>query len=274
LTTPGGNLPTLRERFPRSSKDLDLAVHAQLHRLRRAAYRGPVRRLVNYLFLTDLIESTDDFSNVSWLGKPVWQDVMDLWTIQETIHELKPSLLVETGTNQGGSSWFYAQLFDLLDHGKVITSDIERMHDLHHPRVEYLIGSSTSPEIVDVVRTAAEAATGPVMVILDSDHSRDHVAAELEVYAPLVTPGSYLLVQDGSTDTLGIFRSGRPGPLPAIEDFLRRHPEFEIDQLRCNRFLITHHPNGWLRRQSSWPSGPGSQASGLHREPSGVIDSI
>jgi cephalosporin hydroxylase len=249
LTPPSGGVPTLRERFPRNRADLDLAVHAQLRRMRRAAYRGPARRVVNRLFLTDLIESTDDFSNVTWLGKPVWQDVLDLWTIQETIHEVRPSLLIETGTNRRGSSWFYAQLFDLLDHGQVITSDIERLHDLSHPRVRYLIGSSTAPEVVDVVREAVQAADGPVMVILDSDHSSQHVAAELELYAPFVSPGSFMLVQDGSTDTLGIFRSGRPGPLPAIHDFLRRHPEYEVDRARGERFLITHHPDGWLRRR-------------------------
>ena len=86
------------------------------------------------------------------------------------------------------------------------------------------------------------------MVILDSDHSRPHVAAELELYAPLVTPGSFLLVQDGSTDVISVFRSGRPGPLPAIHDFVARHPEFEIDRARSARFPITHHPDGWLRR--------------------------
>ena len=80
------------------------------------------------------------------------------------------------------------------------------------------------------MQAVAQETSGPVMVILDSDHSRSHVAAELELYATLVTPGSYVLVQDGSTDTLGIFRSGRPGPLPAIHDFLATNPAFEIDR--------------------------------------------
>ena len=96
----------------------------------------------------------------------------------------------------------------------------------------------------------AAAAAGPVFVILDSDHSQVHVARELERYAPLVTPGSYLLVQDGSIDTLGYFKTSRPGPLPAIRDFLQRHPEFRLDRERCDRFLITHHPDGWLQRMA------------------------
>ena len=249
MTSTQTPLPTLRERLPRNRQDLDLALHHQLRRLRRAAYRGPLRRTVNRLFLTDLIESTHDFNDVTWLGKPVWQDILDLWTIQETIAQIQPELLIETGTNRGGSSFFYGQLFDLMGQGRVITCDVERMHDLDHPRVEYLIGSSTGADVVERIRTAADGARGPVMVILDSDHSRDHVAAELEIYAPLVTPRSYLLVQDGSTDTLALFRSGRPGPLPAIHDFVARHPEFEIDRPRCERFVVTHHPDGWLRRR-------------------------
>lgn len=249
MTTSKTKVPNLRERFPRNRADLDLAVHHQIRRLHRLTYRGPLRRTVNRLFLTDLIESTGDFSDVTWLGKPIWQDVLDLWTIQETIYEIRPELLIETGTNRGGSSWFYGQIMDLLDLGRVITCDIERMHDLNHPRVEYLIGSSTGSEVADPIIAAAAAVSGPVMVILDSDHSRDHVAAELELYAPLVTPGSYVLVQDGSTDTLSLFRSGRPGPLPAIRDFLARHPEFAVDRARCERFVVTHHPDGWLRRQ-------------------------
>ena len=82
---------------------------------------------------------------MAWLGKPVWQSVLDLWVIQETLYQVRPGLLVETGTNRAGSSWFYAQLFDLMDHGRAVTVDVERMHDMSHPRVEYLIGSSTVP---------------------------------------------------------------------------------------------------------------------------------
>jgi cephalosporin hydroxylase len=86
------------------------------------------------------------------------------------------------------------------------------------------------------------------MVILDSDHSQEHVARELDRYAAFVTPGSYLIVQDGCIDTLPTARSQRPGPLPAIEDFVARHAEFVIDAQAESRFLISHHPHGWLRR--------------------------
>jgi cephalosporin hydroxylase len=174
--------------------------------------------------------------------------VLDLWTIQETIWECRPALLIESGTNRGGSAYFYAQLFDLMGSGEVVTIDVTKLHELAHPRVTFLLGSSTSAEIVQQVAERVRRVQGAVMVILDSDHSRAHVQQELELYAPFVTPGSYMLVQDGVIDTLDRFRRGRPGPLPAIQDFLHRHPEFEVDLERTQRFLVTHHPFGWLRR--------------------------
>jgi cephalosporin hydroxylase len=204
---------------------------------------------IRSLFFRELISKTNNFGSITWLGHPIWQNVLDLWTIQETIAEVRPGLLIECGTCQGGSSLFFAHLFDLVGYGQVVTVDIERLHTLSHPRVTYLIGSSTSPEIVAKVQENAAACSGPVMVILDSDHSQDHVRRELECYAPLVTPGSYCLVQDGVIDTLSTFRLGRPGPLPAIEEFLRSSDAFELDGDRSQRFLITHHPKGWLRRK-------------------------
>jgi cephalosporin hydroxylase len=208
------------------------------------------RRAAARLFLNDLIAKTGNFEVTNWLGVPVWQNVLDLWTIQETIVEVRPSLLIETGTNRGGSALFYAQLMELLGHGRVLTVDIERLHQLEHPRVEFLHGSSTDPEIVDRVRAAAQAADGPVMVILDADHAQEHVSQELELYAPVVTPGSFLLSQDGVIDRLWLFADSRPGPLGANRDFLARHPEFEYDRERNERFIVTHHPCGWMRRRA------------------------
>jgi cephalosporin hydroxylase len=220
------------------------------------AYQRLLRRPVGRLFFMDLVGKTNNFGDVTWLGHPVWQNVLDLWTIQETIAAVRPELLIECGTNRGGSALFYANLFDLLGAGRVLTIDVEKLHDRTHPRVTFLLGSSVDPEIVAKVRATVKQTPGPVLVILDSDHSAGHVAKELEAYAAFVTPGSYLLVQDGVIDVLPVFRAGRPGPLPAIQDFLRRHPEFEVDRARNERFLITHHPLGWLRRLPASPGRP------------------
>lgn len=226
-------------------KQLRVGALRRLFTLWERTGRGPVARL----FLNDLIVKTGNFAVTTWMGVPVWQNILDLWTIQETIAEVKPALLIETGTNRGGSALFYANLMDLLGTGRVLTIDIERLHDLTHPRVEFLNGSSVDPAIVAHAREAAANADGPVMVILDADHARDHVAEELEAFAPLVTPGSFLLSQDGIIDQLMIFADSRPGPLRANVDFLARHPEFELDEERNSRFLVTHHPRGWMRRR-------------------------
>jgi cephalosporin hydroxylase len=218
----------------------------------RALARGSQRtshHVIRQLFFRDLIAATDNFSNVTWLGHPVWQNVLDLWTIQEALYEVQPLLLVETGTNRGGSAMFYAHIFDLMDTGRVITCDIERLHALSHPRITFLEGGSTSPDVVETIRDAVAEADGAVMVILDSDHDEHHVAQELETYGRFVSPGSLMLVQDGVIDTLPMLRADRPGPLAAIREFVLRHPEFEVERTRSEKFLISHHPSGWLRRK-------------------------
>ena len=211
-------------------------------------YRAAVLPAVSQIFYMELLRRTRDYDGLTWLGQPIRQPVLDLWTVQETLYRLQPGLLIETGTSFGGSALFYAQLFDHLGHGRVISVDITRLHDLTHPRIEFLIGSSTAPEVAAAITRAARAASGPVLVILDSDHSQAHVRQELDLYAGLVTPGSYVLVQDGCIDTLPYFHHPRPGPLPAIHAFLASHPEFEIDRALCDRFVVTPHPDGWLRR--------------------------
>jgi cephalosporin hydroxylase len=224
-----------------------------LTRMAQSFYRRFLRPRVPVWFFDQLIAKTDNFSHVTWLGQPVWQNVLDLWIMQETIAEIKPALLIETGTNRGGSALFFAHLFDLMGHGHVVTIDVEKLHEIKHPRITFLIGSSISTEIVEAVRVIASSTTGPIMVTLDSDHRQDHVRAELVAYAPLVTPASYLLVQDGVIDTLPRFAPGRPGPLAAIEDFLSTTNDFELDAERGAKFLISHHPKGWLRRKNLVP---------------------
>jgi cephalosporin hydroxylase len=221
--------------------------------LKKTGLMGRAKRtalpFVNQTFFLELMEKTDNFFHTKWLGYPILQNVMDLWTIQETIAEIKPELLIETGTNQGGAAVFYAHLFDLMGQGRVITVDVDKLHGIQHERIEFLIGSSVSNEVASKIKEAAASTAGPVMVILDSDHSTAHVRKELETYAPCVTPNSYMLVQDGVTDHIpALGQRHPPGPLYAIRDFLTTHKEFEIDRERCERFVITQHTDGWLRK--------------------------
>jgi cephalosporin hydroxylase len=205
--------------------------------------------VVNDLFFIELMRKTSNFQSTKWLGQPIMQPILDLWTIQETISEVRPELLVETGTNQGGSALFYANLFDLMGRGRVITVDVQKMHDISHPRIEFIIGQSVAEETLKRITEVVRSVNGPVMVILDSDHSYETVNRELKAYALFVTKGSFMLVQDGIRDMLPVLRhSYSPGPLPAIREFLASNKEFEVDRERCERFVISYHPEGWLRK--------------------------
>jgi cephalosporin hydroxylase len=201
-------------------------------------------------FQTALIQRTDNFGTLRWMGEPIWQPPLDLWELQEAIYEVRPALLIECGTYKGGSSLFVAHLFDIMRRGRVVTVDIEKQHNLSHPRITYLIGDCAAPQIVQQIRAEATKAGGPVMVVLDSDHSAGQVSRELAAYHALVSPGSYLHVQDGAIDVLPFYTGARPGPLVAIEAFLATNADFEVDTVRTNRFIITQHPKGWLRRRS------------------------
>jgi cephalosporin hydroxylase len=183
----------------------------------------------------------------SWLGVPAQKCPLDLWVYQELLHESRPGLIVETGTADGGSALYLANVCDQLEHGHVITVDVEERERPAHPRIRYLHGSSTDPQVVEQVRlTAAGAAT--VMVILDSDHAAGHVTAELDAYAPLVTPGSYLIVEDTNVNGRPVLPEHGPGPAEALEGWLPGHPEFEVDRSR-EKFGLTFNPGGYLRRR-------------------------
>src|SRR5919108_3410185 len=90
---------------------------------------------VREIFFEDLVEHTNNFGHVTWLGQPIWQNVLDLWVIQEAIAEIRPTLLIETGTHRGGSAYFYGHLFDLIGNGRVITIDVDPLGQPPHPRV-------------------------------------------------------------------------------------------------------------------------------------------
>lgn len=186
-----------------------------------------------------------------WMGVPLCKNPLDLWVTQELLWCLKPGLIVETGSWFGGSALFYAQLCDLIGRGEVISIDVEPPPTKwNHPRITWITGSSVDPAIVAQVRARAEATEGHVLVNLDSDHSPEHVAAELEAYAPLVTPRSYCIVEDtdcGGRPVMNERFAPRGGPYVAVQAFLETHPDWEADKL-CEHYLVTHHPDGWLQR--------------------------
>jgi cephalosporin hydroxylase len=195
----------------------------------------------------DEAENGGTWKNTRWLGVPAHKCPLDLWVYQEMIHELRPDVIVETGTYQGGSALFLASMCDVEGQGRVISIDIEPQPDLpKHDRIEYLIGSSTSEGILEEVR----ARIGPgdtVMVILDSDHSAEHVSNELAAFAPMVTVGSYLVVEDTNVNGNPILPGWGPGPREAVEEFLKGTDGYEVDESR-EKFFMTFNPGGYLKR--------------------------
>ncbi len=193
----------------------------------------------------DSLERT--WQDTYFLGVPTQKCPLDLWVYQELMYELRPDLVVETGTAHGGSALYLASICDLLGTGRVVSVDVLDIAERPvHPRISYLHGSSTDPQMVGRVRQMAHDAT-VVMVILDSDHSAAHVSAELEVYAPLVTLGSYLVVEDTNVNGHPVAADFGPGPYEAVEDFLARNDRFEVDASR-EKFAMTFNPRGFLRR--------------------------
>lgn len=185
--------------------------------------------------------------NTFWLGVETQKCPLDLWIYQEILHSRRPSLIVECGTARGGSALFLASICDQLDHGRVLTIDIEeRAGRPAHPRIEYLTGSSTSAEIVERVK-AESAREDETMVILDSDHSRDHVLAELRIYSEMVSAGNYLIVEDTNVNGYPVEQHFGAGPMEAVELFLRENENFVVD-LEREKFFLTFNPKGYLRR--------------------------
>jgi cephalosporin hydroxylase len=215
-------------------------VRGARYRLGKRLDRAAVARAHDVVYLSNA------WAEATWLGAQALKNPLDLWVYQEIMVETRPELVVETGTYRGGSAFFLASICDLLGVGEVVSIDVEPLRDDYpqHPRITYLGGrSSTDPDVVAEVRTRAEGKR--TLVVLDSDHSQAHVEAELAEYAPLVPVGCYLIVEDSN---IGQIRKDLlPGPLEAIEAFLARSDEFEIDRGR-EKFMITFNPSGYLRR--------------------------
>jgi cephalosporin hydroxylase len=199
----------------------------------------------------------------SWMGVPIVQLPADVMATQEVIWATKPDVIIETGVARGGSVLFMASLLELIGKGKVIGVDIDiRPHNRdtieHHPmskRVVLIEGPSTHATTLTKVRAEIPAAAS-VMVVLDSDHSREHVLAELRDYGPLVTEGCYLVVADtllGHFDVeqtprnrSGVWLRGND-PLTALEAYLAETDRFDVDPVLNGKLILSSSPGGYLR---------------------------
>lgn len=183
-----------------------------------------------------------------WLGVRTLKCPLDLWVYQEILWETRPDLILETGTAHGGSALFLASTLSQLGGGSVCTIDVADIPGRpEHPLIRYLTGSSTDPAILSEVSELAATAQR-VMVLLDSDHSAQHVGRELAAYAGLVTPGCYLIVEDTNINGRPVLPGFGPGPAEALETFLATDDRFEVDRTR-EKLLMTFNPGGFLRRR-------------------------
>jgi len=185
--------------------------------------------------------------HTSYFGVKTLKNPLDFWVYQEIIWDLKPDVIVEVGNAFGGSALALAHTLDLIRKGVVIGVDIQRdtMSDVtrHHPRVSLITGDAC--EVIDAVR--AQIAPGDcVLVIEDSLHTYENTLNVLNTYGPLVSVGSYLIVED-SHCRHGLDYGPVPGAYEAIADFLAQHDEFECDRSK-ESFFITFNPTGFLRR--------------------------
>lgn len=202
----------------------------------------------------------------SWLGRPIVQLPEDMIRIQEVIYRIKPDVIIETGVAHGGSLIYYATLCKAFEKGRVVGIDIEiRPHNRNaiegHELSSYITlveGSSTSPEVLDHVRSLIKPGES-VLVILDSNHTRQHVLDEMRSYCDLVTKGSYLVATDGIMKDFNDVPRGNPewiwdNPNKAAQEFAAETPQFLLEQppwpfneskLTEN---VTHWPGAWLRR--------------------------
>lgn len=174
-----------------------------------------------------------------WLGVPAAKKPLDFWVYQEIIWETKPQVLIEAGSYKGGSALFFASVFDLIGEGTVITIDVQdtAARTLSHPRITAIVGNSVSDDVVRQVRQIVGKQTA--MVSLDSDHSKEHVLKEMELYSEFVSVGNYMVVED--TGLRG------PGPGSAVTEFLRHRKDFVQDRAR-EKFFIPCAQRGFLKR--------------------------
>lgn len=207
-----------------------------------------------------------------WMGLPIIQLTTDIVQLQEIIFRVKPDLIIETGVARGGSLAFYASMLCLLDiaddkdplrsNRRVLGIDIDirepnaaaiKRHPLY-PKIELITGSSIDETVIETVHRQAEGFKS-VLVSLDSNHSHNHVFAELNAYASLVTPGSYCIVFDTVIEDLpaGHF-DDRPwdvgnNPKTAINEWIKSYPNFEVDKSIDEKLMISVAPGGYLRRK-------------------------
>jgi len=170
-----------------------------------------------------------------------------MYLLRTNLTETKPDVIIECGTGTGGSALFLANLCDLNNNGRVITIDIiGEIKRPVHERITYITGSSISKQTLNQIQELINS-TDKVLVILDSDHSKDHVFRELSCYRDMVTTGSYIIVEDTIIGGHPVKPDRMPGPMEAVKEFLTTNDNFIIDKSR-EKFFLTFNRSGYLKK--------------------------
>ena len=189
------------------------------------------------------------FDKCYWMGVRALKNPFDAWIYQEIIYDVKPDVIVEIGSAEGGSTLYFANLLDILGKGMVISIDIDRSkYNVKHDRIVVITGDSSSQEVI--TKTAELCRGKSVLVIHDGDHHKEQVLKDLRSYSKLVSVKSYFIVEDSIVD---LFKPGDgigqwyEGPLKAIEQFISETSNFVVDKER-ERYILTYNPKGFLKR--------------------------
>lgn len=218
-------------------------------RSRLAFFRSPGTRYHVWYYNHHIWDTT------TWAGVKTLKSPSDMWNYQEILHSLKPTLVIEFGTRFGGSALFFAAVMRQVgSRFKILSVDVDAatisQRTKQDPDVELLISSSVDPRVAERIAALRSEYPGPVFAILDSDHSKNHVLAEMKTLRPVLVSGDYVVVEDSNVNGHPVYPSHGPGPFEAMEEYFREYPDdYARDSARESKFGFTFATNGFLVRR-------------------------